>query len=435
MGARPACPANVYFIMTQITIIASGTRGDVQPAIALGKALQTVGYQVRLLASPNFHTWIEGYGLEAAPAQVNVQEVMESEGGQEWVERGHKPMVQMRVMKKLLDKFGGQLIKEAWKACQGADAIISSFTSDAFAVTFAQKLQIPHFSMPLQPTLIATRDGRSMPNVPFPNHISRINEWFCKLLIEPFPWQLYGQHVNQFRREIGLSPQTNQENIAARRQMTVLHAVSRHVMLFPSDWPANFHITGYWFLDDDLAWQPSAKLVNFLASEPPPVYIGFGSMTNSDPASTTRLIVEAVRQSGQRAILLSGWAGMGQIDLPPEILNLTDAPHGWLFPRMAAVVHHGGAGTTAAGLRAGIPNLVIPHMVDQPYWGQRVQTLGVGPKPIPRHKLTAVKLANAIQQAITDEKIKQKAVVLGAKIRKEGGLAYAVNVIEQTVGV
>jgi UDP:flavonoid glycosyltransferase YjiC (YdhE family) len=279
--------------------------------------------------------------------------------------------------------------------------------------------------------MIATRDGRSLPNAPLPNRISRINEWFGKLLIEPFPWQLYGQHTNRLRREIGLPPQSNRENIAARKRMTILHAVSRHVMPHPADWPANFHISGYWFLDESLDWQPSAELTEFLAAGPPPVYIGFGSMTNRDPAATTRLIIEAVQQCGQRAILLSGWAGMGQVDLPPQILRLDSAPHNRLFPRMAAVVHHGGAGTTAAGLRAGVPTVVIPHMVDQPYWGQRVWSLGVGPKPISGHKLTAVKLADAIHQATTNQTIQQNAAALGAKIRSEDGLGYAVTIIKQ----
>ncbi len=417
--------------MKQITIIASGTRGDVQPASALGKALQNAGYHVRLLASTNFRSWIEGYGLEAAPAQVNVQEIMETEGGREWVERGHNPIVQIRVMKRLLEKFGWQLVQEGWEACQGSQAIISSFTSDAFAVTIAEKLQVPLFSMPLQPTLIATRDGRSLPNAPLPNRISRINSWFSKLLIEPFPWQLYGSHTNRLRQELALPPQTNRQNIAARKRMTILHAYSQHVAPRPDDWPNNFHVTGYWFLDEETEWRPPAELTDFLAAGPPPVSIGFGSMTKGDPAAATELIIEAVRQSGQRAILLSGWAGMGQIDLPEQMLCLASAPHSWLFPRMAAVVHHGGAGTTAAGLRAGVPTMVIPHMVDQPFWGQRVHALGVGPKPIPGRQLTAVNLADAIHEATTNQAIQGNAAALGAKIRQEDGLGKAVRIIKQ----
>jgi len=420
--------------MKRIAIIASGTRGDVQPAIALGKALRSVGYAVRLLASSGFREWIEGHGLEAAPSQVEMETVMASEGGQEWVERGHNPVVQQRLMRQLFDRIGPRLIRDAWDACQDADAVIGSFTSDAYTLAIGEKLRIPVLSMPLQPTLIATRDGRAMTSAPFGDRVSRVNAWFGRRLIEPFPWRLYGRQVNDFRREIGLPPQTNRQNIEARRQMTILHAVSRHIMPLPADWPDNFHVTGYWFLDEGASWQPPPELEEFLATGPPPVSIGFGSMTGRDPEGTTRLVVDAVRQGRQRAILLAGWAGIGSMDLPPEVLLLSAAPHGWLFPKMAAVVHHGGAGTTAAGLAPGVPNAIVPHMADQPYWGRRVRSLGVGPSPIPRHKLTAASLADAIRQAVTDEVMRQKAAALGARIRDEDGLGYAVRVIERTVG-
>ncbi len=129
-------------------------------------------------------------------------------------------------------------------------------------------------------------------------------------------------------------------------------------------------MTGSWFLDEGSAWDPPIELVDFLAAGSAPICIGFGSMTDGDPAETTRLVVEAVRRSEQRAVLLAGWADVGRIELPSSVLRLSSAPHDWLFPRMAAVIHHGGAGTTAAGLAAGLPTVVVPHMADQPYWGQ-----------------------------------------------------------------
>lgn len=157
-------------------------------------------------------------------------------------------------------------------------------------------------------------------------------------------------------------------------------------------------------------------------------------MTLDDPEGTTRLVVDAVRGSDQRAILLAGWAGIGSAELPPEILGLPAAPHDWLFPRVAAVVHHGGAGTTAAGLAAGVPSVIIPHMADQPYWGRRVHALGVGPRPLPKHRLTAAKLSDAIRESVTDETMKRNAAALGARIRGEDGLRAAVAAIKQAVG-
>jgi UDP:flavonoid glycosyltransferase YjiC (YdhE family) len=343
-------------------------------------------------------------------------------------------MVQQRLMRGLFDRFGERLIRDAWNGCRDADAVVGSFTSDTYALAIGEKLGVPALSMPLQPTLIATRDGRSMTGAPLPNRVSRVNEWFGRLLIEPFPWRLYGRQVNQFRREIGLPAQTNRQNIAARRRMTVLHAVSRHVMPCPADWPDNFDVTGYLFLDEGHDWEPPEELVEFLGDGPPPVGIGFGSMTATNPGATTRLVIDAVRQSGQRAILLAGWAGIGSVALPPEVLVLSTAPHGWLFPRMAAVVHHGGAGTTAAGLAAGVPSVIVPHMADQPYWGQRVRALGAGPKPVPRHALTAPRLASAMLQAVTDDAMGRRAAALGARIREEDGLGRAVEVIARAVG-
>lgn len=417
----------------KITIIAVGTRGDVQPAIALGQALKQRGHTVRLAASADFCDWIEQYGLETAESTVNIQQLMESEGGVAWVERGYNPVVQIRLMKKLLDQYGWAMAWDAWQACQGAEAIISSFTSDTYVTAIAEKLSIPQMSMLLQPAVIATRDGRSIFNTPLPNRLSLFNRWFSRAFIEPAPWQMLGEVATRLRQELKLPPQSARENKAVRQQLLMLQAYSAHVVPHPVDWPPNVHTTGYWFLDEQPDWQPSTALHDFLAAGPPPVYIGFGSMTGSAPKRTTRLILDALAISGQRAIVSSGWAGLGQDQLPESIFQIEAVPHNWLFPRMAAVVHHGGAGTTAAGLRAGIPSLIIPHFADQPYWGQRIYALGVGPKPLPRHKLTAQKLAQGLQMAVSDSLMKQRAATLGGKIRAETGVVQAVDLIEKHI--
>ncbi|MEZ4593539.1 MAG: glycosyltransferase [Chloroflexota bacterium] len=420
--------------MSVITFIAYGTRGDVQPAVALGQALHQRGHTVRILAGANFADWIRQHGLVPLATQIDMQALMASEGGRDWVEKGHNPVLQLRIMGQLLDKHGMQIARDAWDACQGSDLIVSSFTSDVYAVGMAQKLGIPHVSAPLQPTLFTSKDGRTLLNAPLPNRTSWLNHWFGKFFIETAAWSLYGNIANRVRTEmLGLPAQTRAENREDRRNMTIIHGYSPHVVPHPADWPDNFHTVGYWFLDENGQWPPPGELLNFLAAGAPPVAIGFGSMTGRNPQKMSELVLEAVQLSGQRAILLAGWAGLGEKELPKSVFRLPSVPHGWLFPQMAAVVHHGGAGTTAAGLRAGVPSVLVPHFADQPFWGQRVAALGVGPKAIMRHRVTAHKLAGAIDTAVSHHSMRQKAAELGQKIRAEDGLGRAVALIEKAL--
>jgi sterol 3beta-glucosyltransferase len=168
------------------------------------------------------------------------------------------------------------------------------------------------------------------------------------------------------------------------------------------------HVTGYWFPEDE-EWQPPADLVRFLEGGSRPVFVGFGSMPVPDAEGTTVLVLEALRLSGQRGIVHAGWGGVGGSDLPEWAFRLEYAPYGWLFPRMAAVVHHGGSGTTAFGLRAGVPSLVVPFLFDQFYWGRRIAELGVGRAPVPFGKLTAEGLAAAIDEAVSDGGMRRRA--------------------------
>lgn len=216
----------------------------------------------------------------------------------------------------------------------------------------------------------------------------------------------------------------------------LLIGVSAHVVPRPRDWPPNVHLTGYWFLDEPAGWAPPRELSDFLASGSTPVCVGFGSMVSEDPAADVRTIAAALERAGRRAVLLTGWAGLGAhaAGLPPTILPLASAPHSWLFPRMAAVVHHGGAGTTAAAFRAGVRQVVVPFITDQPSWGYRVRRLGVGPPPVPRRKLTAERLAAALLRALDDEGMAARAKELAERIRGEDGGRVAVDVLERELG-
>lgn len=196
---------------------------------------------------------------------------------------------------------------------------------------------------------------------------------------------------------------------------------------------AHNRITGYWSLDEAPDWRPPARLVEFLESGPPPVYVGFGSMAHRNPQQTTQLVHKALQRSGQRGVLATGWGALSGAQWPhtSDLFMLDSIPHSWLFPRMAAVVHHGGSGTTGAGLRAGVPSVLVPHAGDQPFWARRVADLGVGPRPIPRRRLTAERLAAAIARAVRDEEMRARAAAVGQRIRAEDGVGQAIGIIER----
>jgi sterol 3beta-glucosyltransferase len=214
-----------------------------------------------------------------------------------------------------------------------------------------------------------------------------------------------------------------------REREIVLLGYSPSVVPKPPDWGEHIHVTGYWFLDRPDDWQLPATLNAFLAAGPPPVYIGLGSMTGRDPEALTQLALDALRRAHQRGVLLAGWAGLGGLDLPDDVCLVDDIPHDWLFPRMAAVAHHGGAGTTGAGLRAGKPSILLPYFADQPFWGRVVHDLGAGPPPIPQKELTAERLAAAINRAVTSPGIHRRARTLGERIRQEDGVGNAVSIL------
>jgi UDP:flavonoid glycosyltransferase YjiC (YdhE family) len=200
----------------------------------------------------------------------------------------------------------------------------------------------------------------------------------------------------------------------------------------PVDWNENVHITGYWF-PENRQWQPPDDLTSFINTGSPPVFIGFGSMPIKDLARTLEIILEALKQTGQRAVLHTGWGGLGNQSLPDSVLRIEYASYDWLFPQMSMVIHHGGSGTTAFGLRSGIPSCAVPFVFDQFYWGERIAQLGVGPDPVPYNKLTVARLREAIQVGVSNPQIKQNAIELGQKIQRENGIGSALSIIEKII--
>jgi sterol 3beta-glucosyltransferase len=261
--------------------------------------------------------------------------------------------------------------------------------------------------------------------------------WLSHWLSLQIVWQAYRPVDRQVRGKLlGLPPAPLMGPLRTdgSRDSPVLYGISPSVIRPPADWDAaRVHLTGYWFLDPPGGWKPPEALDRFLAGGGPPVYIGFGSMASRDPEATAVTVLQAVNRAGQRAIIHRGWGGMHAEELPDSVFMIDSVPHSWLFPRVAAVVHHGGAGTTAAGLASGVPSIVVPFHGDQPFWGQRVAELGAGPAPIPRKKMTVGRLAAAIDAVLTDTAMRGRAAELGARIRSEDGIARAVYLIRQAV--
>jgi UDP:flavonoid glycosyltransferase YjiC (YdhE family) len=237
-------------------------------------------------------------------------------------------------------------------------------------------------------------------------------------------WMPFRGAMGSARREVlGLTGRPS-----AADGQPVLYGFSRHVVPVPAGGDRERRVTGYWFLPAAPTWSPPPGLADFLARGGPVVGIGFGSMVADDPEAVTSLVLGAVRGAGVRAVLVTGWGGLTSHGQADEVFVADSLPYDWLFPRLTAVVHHGGAGTTGLALRAGVPAIVVPFTVDQPFWGSRVAALGVGPRPIPRKRLTQKGLADALRRTVADEAMRARAAALGDRIRAEDGVAAAVEI-------
>lgn len=412
----------------RIMIIAPGSRGDVQPYIALGKGLKNAGHVIRFVSHQNFEKLVTSYGLEFWSVDSDVQGIVENNEMRERIEKGNFLSL-MAQMAKEAQREASLFAEGGVAAAQGMDLVLAGMGGVYIGIAIAEKLGLPFLQAYVVP-FTPTQEFSSVLTPKLPTLLNRLSHGLTRQLM----WQGFRSADTLARRkvlDIPLAPILGPYNSKATRGLPILYGFSPSVIPVPSDWDDNIHVTGYWFVDEADDWTPPPALLDFLESGAPPVYIGFGSLSNRNPEETADLVIRALKQINQRAILLSGWGGLQKTDLPESIFMIDSIPHSWLFPRVAAVVHHGGASTTAAGLRAGVPSVIVPFYGDQPFWGRRIAELGVGPNPIPRAKLTSERLASAIQQAVTDKGMHERAASLGEKIQAEDGIARAAEVIQQ----
>ncbi len=399
-----------------ITILALGSTGDILPYTALGKGLLDTGHRVRFITFENFKSRIIDLGMDFYPIQGDPRALV-SQSGQN--------------MLSLARSFGslarGYARDLSAPELLETNLIINQLPVGLYGYDLAEKAGIPLILasvFPLAKTKYLPLMG--FPGLPIPGY-NRFTYTVGELIV----WMMFKKVINEWRQTtLDLMPVKNQEYFGSSKgaPVSILNGFSPSVVERPGDWGKDIHITGTWFPEDQ-NWRPPDELVAFLDSGPPPIFIGFGSMTIKDTQKTTRIILEALKLTNQRAIMHRGWSDLGDQDLPESVFRINYAPYKWLFPRMGMIIHHGGSGTTAASLRSGVPSCAVPFLFDQYYWGKRIAALGVGPAPIRFGKLKTARLTKAILEGLNNQDIRQKAQKLGQQIRLEDGVKSAVDII------
>ncbi|KAF4121720.1 UDP:flavonoid glycosyltransferase YjiC, YdhE family [Geosmithia morbida] len=447
-GQRPPTRLNV---VVQIV----GSRGDVQPFVALGKVLKdTYGHRVRIATHPTFKSFVEDSGLEFFSIGGDPAELMAFMVKHPGLMPGFDAIKSGEITRRR--KGIADMILGCWRSCiesgdgsgpaplsttenidlyngiprdDGrdpfvADAIIANPPSFAH-IHIAEKLGIPlhmMFTMPWTPTRAFQHP---LADIASTNADDVMTKYLSYTFVEMMTWQGLGDVINRFRTKVlDLSPLSLMwaPGLLNRLRIPYTYCWSPALIPKPNDWGSNIDISGFFFLDLASSFTPDPELGAFLEAGPPPVYIGFGSIVVDDPDAMTQMIFDAVKASGVRALVSKGWGGLGADDIgvPEGVFMLGNVPHDWLFQHVSCVVHHGGAGTTAAGIKAGKPTAVVPFFGDQPFWGSMISRAKAGPEPIAYKNLTAEKLAEAIKFCLKPETV-QQAKIYGEKIREEKG--------------
>lgn len=411
-------------------IICIDTRGGIQPYLAVGVGLKKAGHDVVVIAPKNYKEFVESVGLECFGIDGDIQSLVKEPENADAI--GGGLLASHLLMLSVVRSFLLPWMKECLVACKGADLILGGFGGMLMGEAIGEKLGIRFVQAHVQP-ITSTSEFPGLVTFEwlrnFKGWVNRLSHFLtCQVF-----WQPLRKSVNIARREVlDLPPARFWGNvgICPNPGDVVLYGYSPSLLPRPGDWPPGAHVTGYWTLDRSESWTPPPELVQFLEAGPKPIAIGFGSMSSGDADSTTHLVLDAAKKAGQRVVLLSGWGGMKSEDLPDFACLLETAPHAWLFPRCSLAVHHGGAGTTGAALRAGIPSIIIPFAADQPFWAWLLASKGLGTSPCIRKRLTSQKLAQAIESTLANPDMLERASELGKQIRQEDGVANAVAILE-----
>lgn len=429
-GAQPPPPRVPPMSIVMMVV---GSRGDVQPFVPIGQRLAAAGHRVRLATHEQFRPLVEKAGLEFYPLAGDPRELMDymvRTGGS--VVPTHLDQIVEDVPRKRA--LIGEILESTWRACTEPDPGQPSalaFTADGIIANppsyghfhCAEALSIPlHmiFTMPWTPTAA------------YPHPLARIDQggdrpvlnWLSYGVVDMLMWGGVADVVNAFRAQtLGLPPMDLYDCTAFLddNEVPFTYLFPQSLVPRPADWEPHIDVASFVFWDQAQGYEPPPALREFLSAGDPPIYVGFGSCTVADPERLTHTIFAALDKAKVRGVVSEGWAQLGGAAPPPGVHLVGDTPHDWLLPRCSAVCHHGGAGTTAAGLRAGLPTVVVPFFGDQFFWGRMLADAGASPEPIPIGELTSERLAEAFAACVRPE-VQARSAALGARVRADDGV-------------
>ncbi|MEV7022933.1 glycosyltransferase [Kitasatospora sp. NPDC093558] len=408
----------------RILIATAGSRGDVAPFTGLGTRLQAAGHQVAVATHTMFAEPVRAAGLEFRPLPVDPRDALASAEGRRLLKADSGPVELLQLLRlgrQFMPALGDGI---ADATALGTDLLLTTSTTTALGQVAAEAAGIPSVGLYLQP-ISPTREFA--PAVTGNWSLGGRGNLLAGHAVQTATDQLFTPAVRGLRRRLGLPARSIAR---ARLNHPVLHGFSPVVIPRPADWHPSLDVAGYWWPCAEPQWQPPKRLLDFLAAGPPPVFVGFGSLAVPDPERLTATVLAAVRAARVRAVLQSGWSGLTAAD-SDDVLTIGDSPHEWLFPRVAAVIHHAGAGTTAAALRSGTPAIPVPAWLDAPFWSARLARLGVSPGPVPLRRLTAARLATSIRQTLDDPAYRDRAAAVAAALAAEDGTAKVLTAIER----
>lgn len=414
----------------RITIVALGSRGDVHPLIALGAGLKQAGYRVRLAAHVLFRQDVEERGLVFSPIPALYRQVLGRDPHTQCLKTDLDPVKFMTLGQQPLAPVMDRVLEGIRRACMQSDLILYNLLALP-ACSFAARMNVPAWPVCLQP-LARTRVFQSpLLSTRFP--VPGLLKLFSHVIAE-------NSLVRFFKKNSRLNGCLGFRNYfreLCKAGIPILNGFSPSLVPKPKDWGDNLHVTGFWFLDPPASWQPPLALKDFLDAGEPPVCVGFGSMEDPDTQDIIQCAVDALRRAGRRALVLSGWSRSRShriCERDDQVFITEDVPHTWLFPRVRAVIHHGGAGTTAAAIRAHVPSIIIPFFFDQWFWADRLNRIGAGPKPLPKRALTFNALESRLETVLAPRnpaalRMKRQLSALGTRINREDGVAAAVDLV------